>query len=100
MMLDIFRKNSFIIYPNETKFFTTIINLPFRNYKYNYIPWYTLIDKNKTYQAGLTLFNVAKETSKYLTPDLKKEIEENGYEIFDGVIQSNKVPVKMVSMPE
>ncbi len=93
-------KNNFVIHPNETKYFTTIINLPLRNYEYDYISWYTLIEKNKTYQAGLTLYNLSKQTKKYLTPDLKKEIEDNGYTIFDGVIQSNKVLVKMVSMPE
>ncbi len=93
-------KNNFVIHPNETKYFTTIINLPLRNYEYDYISWYTLIKKNKTYKAGLTLLNVAEETKKYLTPDLKKEIEENGYTIFDGIIQSNKVPVKMVAIPK
>lgn len=93
-------KNNFVIYPNETKYFTTIINLPLRNYEYDYISWYTLVEKNKTYQAGLTLYNVAKQIKKYLTPDLKKEIEQNGYTIFDGIIQSNKIPVKMLNMPE
>ena len=92
--------NHFVIHPKETKFFTTNINLPLRDYRFCLLPWNTIIVRNKKYQAGLTLYNNAEETKKYLTPDLKKEIKENGYTIFNGIIQSNKVPVKMVKMPK
>jgi hypothetical protein len=92
--------NSFVIYPKETKYFSTIINLPLRDYRFNPLTWDTHLIKNKTYQAGIILYNDAKRTRQYLNPDLKKEIKENGYTIFSGVIKSNKVPVKMISLPE
>ena len=93
-------KNSFVIHPGETKFFTTIINLPSRSFDYDYLAWDTFVEKGTEYKAGLVLYNDAKEINRFLTNDLKQEIKENGYEIYDGIIRSNKVPVKMVSIPE
>ena len=91
--------NGFVLYPNETKYFSSIINLPLRDYKLGIPCWNTLLEKNRNYRCGLTVYNSEKEIKQFLSPDLKKEIEENGYIIFNGVIQSNKIPVKLISLP-
>lgn len=88
-------ENSFVLHPHETKYFTSIVNLPFR---LDGSSWHSLIN-GKTNYASLTLVNHKKKTESMLSKNQKKEIKENGYVIFDGIIESNKVPVKMISMP-
>lgn len=95
----LFRKTlqkGFVLYPGETKYFTTLIHLPYRKDKEE---WFSFIDSKVNY-ASLTLINIANETKEQLSKNQAKEIKENGYTIFDGVIQSNKVPVKLISIPE
>ncbi|WP_320816204.1 hypothetical protein [Flavobacterium sp.] len=88
--------NSFIIYPGETKYFTSIVNLPLRKDNVN---WITDMGETHPNLASFTLVNISKKTESMLSENQIKEIEENGYTIFDGVIESNKVPVKMITMP-
>lgn len=92
-------KNSFILYPNQVKYFTTVVNLPIRAPSEG-VNWISKIDSTKKYDSNIILRSSIDEIKKYLTEDLKKEIQENGYEIFDGVTESNKVPVKVISMPK
>ncbi|THD29699.1 MAG: hypothetical protein DI588_18445 [Flavobacterium johnsoniae] len=88
--------NTLVIYPGETKYFTSIVNLPLRKDDTN---WVSNVNELKPNLASITLVNRAKYTKQYLSENQKKEIEQNEYVIFDGIIQSNKVPIKMLSMP-
>jgi hypothetical protein len=90
-------ENSFVIYPGEIKYFTSIVNLPLRKEGVN---WISNINELKPNLASFSLVNIAEYTKNSISENQKKEIEENGYTIFDGIIQSNKIPVKMVNMPE
>lgn len=87
-------ENGFVLYPNETAYFTSIVNLPIRLNREN---WQSLINK-KTNYASLTLVNHREKTEKMLSENQRKEIEENGYVIFDGIVESNKIPIRMISM--
>lgn len=89
-------KNYILINPGETKYFTTVINLPLRS-PFDNLKWMTIIDSKKEYMAGIALTNNAEEIIKYLNEDTLLEIKENGYRVFDGVIRSNKIPVKLVA---
>ncbi len=47
---------------------------------------------------SLALVNIASDINLRLSENQKQEIEENVYIIFDGVVQSNKVTVRLVKM--
>jgi len=85
---------SFVLYPRQTKYFTSTINLPYRDDQ----RWFSNIDKLKPNQASISLKNDSIFTKSKITEDQKKEIKENGYVLFDGKIYSNKVPVKLVHL--
>jgi len=89
-------ENSFVIYPGESKYFTSVVNLPLRK---NKIGLLTDVTKIKPNLSSISIVNNASYTNEKLSENQKKEIEENNYTLFDGAIQSNKVPVKMASMP-
>src|SRR6218665_1449677 len=82
----------FVLYPRQTKYFTSTINLPYRDDQ----RWFSNIDKLKPNQASISLKNDSIFTKSKITEDQKKEIKENGYVLFDGKIYSNRVPVKLV----
>ncbi|MFC0779918.1 hypothetical protein [Flavobacterium sp. HJSW_4] len=86
--------NSFVMHPGETKYFTSIINLPYRNYK----RWFSKVDKLKPNMGSISLKNDSIFTKSKITDDQKKEIKENGYVLFDGIIYSKKVPVKLIKI--
>lgn len=88
--------NSFVIHPGETKYFTSIVNLPLRKDNVN---WITDMSETIPNLASFTLVNISEKTESMLSENQIKGIKENGYTIFDGVIESNKVPVKMITMP-
>lgn len=88
-----------VIYPGETKYFSTLVNLPISNYRYSTLPFEFEIDKKTSYKASIFLSNNKNITYKNLPNDIRKEVKENNYIIFDGEIKSNKIPVKMVSIP-
>lgn len=92
-----FYKHSFIIYPNEIKYFTTFINLPIRSPSEEFF-WYSKLNSKNKYFASIILANKKKTIINFLTKNQRKEINENDYTIFDGVIESNKVPVTIISM--
>jgi hypothetical protein len=89
-----------VIYPGETKYFSTLVNLPISNYRYSTLPFAFKLDKKTNYKASIFLSNNKNITYKNLPSDIRKEVKENNYIIFDGTIKSNKVPVKMVRMPD
>ena len=84
----------YFLQPGETKYFTSVINLPYRNSQM----WFSNIDKKKPNLGSLSLKNDSVFTNKRLSQDRKKEIKENGYVLFDGIIYSNKVPVKLIKI--
>ncbi|WP_173973392.1 hypothetical protein, partial [Flavobacterium bizetiae] len=84
----------YFLQPGETKYFTSVINLPYRNSQM----WFSNIDKKKPNLGSLSLKNDSLFTNKRLSQDRKKEIKENGYVLFDGIIYSNKVPVKLIKI--
>ena len=89
--------NPIIIHPNESKYITLYQALPFFRFESPAYYMYFL-DNKKNYYFQVILKNEAKSNKPFLSENQKKEIEENGYEIFDGVIKSNKVPIKFVKM--
>ena len=82
-----------VFYPGETKYFRSIVNLPFRKDE----SWISDL-KDKPTSASITILNSSEVTEKLLSDDMKKEIKENNYEIFDGKLQSNQVPVRLVRL--
>lgn len=87
---------NFVIHPGETKYFTSILNLPYRDDQ----KWISNIDKRKPNQGSISLKNDSTFTKSIITENQKKEIKENGYTLFDGKIYSNRVPVKLISLKD
>lgn len=88
--------NYVVIHPKESKFFTFYKTLPYflednfeTRYKYSF-------KENEKYYFQVSLKNDAQRLTKYLNENQKKEIEQNGYSIFDGIIKSNKIPIKFI----
>lgn len=86
--------HSFILHPGETKYFTSIVNLPYRDDK----RWFSKTDKLKPNMGSISLKNDSIFTKSKITDDQKKEIKENGYVLFDGIIYSKKIPVKLIKI--
>jgi hypothetical protein len=84
----------FFLQPGETKYFTSSINLPYRNNT----KWVTNIDSIKPDQGSFSLRNDSIYTKSIISKNRKKEIKENGYVLFDGIIYSNRVPVKLINI--
>ena len=84
----------FVLYPQQTKYFTSTINLPYRDDQ----RWFSNIEKVKPNQGSISLKNDSIFTKSKITEDQKREIKENGYVLFDGKIYSNRVPVKLVHL--
>jgi glyoxylate utilization-related uncharacterized protein len=90
--------NYVVIHPGETKFFSYYKTLPiflehvdsYYMYKFNV---------NENYYFQLCLKNDAQSLKKNITVNQLKEIEENGYTIFEGTVKSNKVPIKFINFP-
>nr|WP_216301510.1 hypothetical protein [Flavobacterium sp. MC2016-06]MBU3857907.1 hypothetical protein [Flavobacterium sp. MC2016-06] len=91
--LNIFSQGYFL-QPGETKYFTSIINLPYRNDQ----KWFSNIDTKKPNLGSLSLRNDSIFTQRTITQNQKREIKENGYVLFDGIVYSNKVPVKLITI--
>jgi hypothetical protein len=84
----------YFLHPGETKYFTSIINLPYRNNQ----KWVSNIDNLKPNQGSISLKNDSVFTKSIIDQNLKREIKENGYVLFDGIIYSNRVPVKLTNI--
>lgn len=91
-----YENNSIIIYPGETRTLKYIINLPIireMSWKrdYSVIAYESLQEGQKfkvAYSCNAT--NLKKVLPEYILNELK----ENNIEIFDGIIQSNEIPLK------
>jgi len=93
-------EHSFVLHPGEVKYFTSLVNLPWRKRTSTSTSWISNIDKQKPNFASMTFLNYVEDTKRMLSENQKKEIEENGYTIFNGILQSNKVPVVLISIPK
>jgi len=82
----------YFLQPGETKYFTSVINLPYRNSQM----WFSNINKKKPNLGSLSLKSDSSFINRRLSQDRKREIKENGYIVFDGTIYSKKVPVKLI----
>ncbi len=92
------RTKSFIVPANETRFFSSILYLPieYEVNEYNERISYFQFQKKMSYYFNIILISDSSSIRKVLSNSKLKEIEENGYIIFDGVLESNKVPVKLI----
>lgn len=84
-----------VIHPGETKYFTSIVNLPYQPDIFQIIKI-----RSKPNFARLCLFNYQEYTETYLSKFQKREIIENRYTVFDGKLVSNKIPVRFIPMKE
>lgn len=84
----------YFLQPGETKYFTSIINLPYRDNQ----KWVTNIDSIKPNLGSISLRNDSIYTKSRISENRKIEIKENGYVLFDGILYSNKVPVKLINV--
>jgi hypothetical protein len=90
------KMNYVIVHPGEARFFTYYKTLPqFSQYSFYYMYKFNSSEK---YSFQLSLENDAKLSKEYLTANQLKEIEDNGYTVFDGVVSSNKVPIKFIDI--
>lgn len=84
---------SYFLQPGETKYFTSVISLPYRDDQ----KWISNIENKKPNFANISLRNDSVSTNKIISKNVKREIKENGYVLFDGVVFSNKIPVKLIT---
>ncbi|TBX68335.1 hypothetical protein EZL74_08470 [Flavobacterium silvisoli] len=92
------RKNSFVLHPNETRYFKTILSLPIYNDQVENASFlsYFKFKSQKKYNFKLQYLTVSK-TLKARLPKFKiDELRENNVEIFSGVVVSNEVPIVFV----
>jgi hypothetical protein len=94
--LSFYREMSYIvIHPGETKYFTYYRTLPV--YTQNFDSHYMyFLNPNEKYYCELSLYNDSEALKKYLTINQSKEINDNNYVLFNGVIKSNRIPIKFV----
>jgi hypothetical protein len=90
--------NYIVIHPGESKFFSYYKTLPIF-YDYNlYASFYFYKFKTKeNYFVQVSLKNYIENSRKNFTTNQIKEIEANGYTVFNGTISSNKVPIKFIN---
>ncbi|THD29697.1 MAG: hypothetical protein DI588_18435 [Flavobacterium johnsoniae] len=85
---------NFVIHPYETLYFEWYVNLPYGN-PLQYLS--INIEKNKEYFAKIFIYSDTTNYKKNLSRTDLKIINENGYDIYHGIIESkNKVPIKIV----
>jgi hypothetical protein len=54
------------------------------------------LNPNEKNYCELRLYNDIEALKKYLTINQSKEINDNNYVLFNGVIKSNRIPIKFV----
>ena len=94
----LFKFNNFIIHPNETLYFEWFVMLPKGNeieFPNNRVD----LDSSKKYFAQIMLKSDSTNYKNFISRTELKTIQENGYEVYDGIIKSkNKVPIKFVDI--
>lgn len=88
------KRQYFVLYPGQSKHFVTAVNLPLRM-PYDFC-WLSNIEFDKIYTTGISL-RIFKQNLKELPKFIQDEIKENKHHIFEGELNSNRVP--LVIMP-
>ncbi len=84
---------NFIIHPDETLYFEWFIVLPFGN-RLEETNYSVDLDANQKYFAELLMYSDGMNYKKQISRTDLQTIQENGYEVYNGVIKSkNKVPI-------
>jgi hypothetical protein len=85
--------NNFIIHPHETLYFEWFVILPFGTIVEGHA-FYVDLDAKKKYFANIFLDSDGVYYKKTLSRTDLKTIQENGYEVYNGIIKSkNKIPI-------
>ncbi|WP_294732526.1 hypothetical protein [uncultured Flavobacterium sp.] len=94
-----YEKNSIVIYPGETKTFKYVVNLPIiREMSWKRDQGVIAYKNLKEGQKFKIAYSCKASKLKRILPDyILKELKENDIEIFDGIIESNEIPLKLGS---
>lgn len=87
---------SVTLHPGETQTITTLLSLPFlkENKLLSFIdPLYYELKSGKKYTFSITYQIDAKALKKELSPEQLKELEENEVEIFEGKLETERIPI-------
>jgi hypothetical protein len=87
---------SVTVHPGETQTITTLLSLPFlkKNRLLNFIgPIYYSLKPDVKYTFSITYQIDAKTLKRELTTEQLKELEENEIEIFEGKLETEKIPI-------
>lgn len=98
-----FIDKSFVLSSGDSKTIKILLYLPIITETNNELDNFfeiLYLDKLKKYSFKLLFFNDKSVVEGLLQDYQKKELKENGVEIFHGKLVSNEVPVKMVRMAE
>jgi hypothetical protein len=86
-----------VIHPGESKFFSYYKTLPVYQDDYGSYYYYKF-NPNEAFYFQISLKHHNETSEEYFTTNQRKEIEANGYTIFNGVLNSNKVPIEFVDI--
>lgn len=92
--LGIINNNNFIIHPNETLYFEELIYLP-KNDKVQYNE--VNFDNKKKYCASIFLYSDSTRYKNVISKADLNTIKENNYEVFNGIIKSNQIPIRFIN---
>jgi len=86
-----------VIHSGESKFFSYYKSLPVYQDDYGSFYYYKF-NPNEAFYFQISLKHNNETSKEYFTINQRKEIEANGYTIFNGVLNSNKVPIEFVDI--
>jgi hypothetical protein len=86
-----------VIHPGESKFFSYYKTLPVYQDDYGSYYYYKF-NPNEAFYFQISLKHTSEISKKYFTTNQRKEIKANGYTIFNGVLNSKKVPIEFVDI--
>lgn len=88
-------ESNFVLYPNETKYFETYINLPIGD---DFDKFSLPIDTKEQYYFGMSIFcDASKNKFKNLIESEIRTIKENKYTFYSGyLVSSNRIPVRVI----
>lgn len=86
---------SFILHPNEVKYFRSVLHLPIDKEvnEYNNFYSYYILNNELNYNFSLIYVSDSLLLSKFLLKYKLEEIKQNNAEIYNGTLISNSIPV-------
>ncbi|SFD47416.1 hypothetical protein [Flavobacterium phragmitis] len=95
--LNSIRKNSFVLYPQETKYFQTVVYLPIKEANnFDNAFSYFRFNSKKKYTFNFIYISDSTLLKKNLPKHKLEELKENNIKVFQGQLISNKVPVRFI----